>query len=148
MIKIYRHMHLQNQKIWSFYNVYGPRQIKKGNMATVIGIFEDYYSRGLPLPVVRPGNQSRRFTHILDTVEVCYLAWKKNKSRHYTISNRKSFKIIEIAKMFNSKIRYLPHRKGERYASALTNMNLLNKVQRYYGKIQLKNYIKDLMENC
>ena len=147
---------LENLKKWYnfkfeviyFYNVYGPRQIKKGNMATVIGIFEDYYSRGLPLPVVRPGNQSRRFTHILDTVEVCYLAWKKNKSRHYTISNRKSFKIIEIAKMFNSKIRYLPHRKGERYASALTNMNLLNKVQRYYGKIQLKNYIKDLMENC
>ena len=117
-------------------------------MTTVIGIFEDYYARGLPLPVVRPGNQSRRFTHILDTVEICYLAWKKNKSRHYTISNRKSLTIIEIAKMFNSKIRYLPHRKGERYASALTSMNLLNKVQRYYGKIQLKNYIKDLMENC
>ncbi len=147
---------LENLKKWYnfkfeviyFYNVYGPRQIKKGNMATVIGIFEDYYARGLPLPVVRPGNQSRRFTHILDTVEICYLAWKKNKSRHYTISNRKSLKIIEIAKMFNSKIRYLPHRKGERYASALTSMNLLNKVQRYYGKIQLKNYIKDLMENC
>ena len=48
-----------------FYNVYGPRQICKGNMATVIGIFEDHYKRKKPLPVVKPGSQSRRFTHIL-----------------------------------------------------------------------------------
>ena len=26
-----------------FYNVYGPRQITKGDMATVVGIFEDHY---------------------------------------------------------------------------------------------------------
>ena len=26
-----------------FYNVYGPNQISKGSMATVIGIFEDCY---------------------------------------------------------------------------------------------------------
>ena len=28
-----------------FYNVYGPRQIKTGKMATVIGIFEDLYEK-------------------------------------------------------------------------------------------------------
>ena len=46
-------------------------------MSTVIGIFEDHYSRGKPLPVVKPGSQTRRFTHIDDTVKICYLAWKK-----------------------------------------------------------------------
>ena len=40
-------------------------------------IFEDHYRRGKALPVVRPGTQTRRFTHIDDTIEVCYLAWKK-----------------------------------------------------------------------
>jgi UDP-glucose 4-epimerase len=41
-----------------FYNVYGPNQIKRGEMATVIGIFEDYYVNNKPIPVVRPGTQT------------------------------------------------------------------------------------------
>ena len=47
-------------------------------MSTVIGIFEDHYKKIKPLPVVKPGTQTRRFTHINDTVEICYKAWKKN----------------------------------------------------------------------
>lgn len=128
-----------------FYNVYGPGQIQKGQMATVIGIFEDQYFRGKPLTVVRPGNQSRRFTHIDDTIKICYLAWKKNKCSFYSISSKKSYSIIEVAKLFNSKIKLLPSRKGERYASALTDLSFNNTVKRYYGKIDLKNYIKLLI---
>ena len=145
---------LENLKNWYnfkfeiiyFYNVYGPNQICSGNMATVIGIFERQYKRKKPLTVVRPGSQSRRFTHINDTVEACYFAWKKNKSRHYSISNRKSYTILEVAKMFKTKIKFLPKRRGERYASALTNMNLSNKVYKKFGKISLKNYIHKITE--
>ena len=97
------------------------------------------------LTVVKPGTQSRRFTHINDTVETCYYAWKQNKSRHYSISNKKSYSILEVAKMFKSKIKFLPQRRGERYASALTNMNLLNKVYKKFGKIDLKDYIKQFI---
>ena len=140
---------LENLKKWFnfkceiiyFYNVYGPRQIEKGDMATVIGIFENAYSQNKPLKVVKPGSQTRRFTHIDDTIKVCYLAWKLNKCRHYSISNKKSYSIINIAKMFNAKLVYLPPRRGERYASALTNMILSNKVYKYFGKIDIKNYI-------
>ena len=144
---------LENMKKWFnfkyeivyFYNVYGPNQISKGNMATVIGIFEELYKKNKPLPVVRPGTQSRRFTHIDDTVYVCYIAWKKNLSRHYSISHKESFSITKVAKMFKSKIKYLPSRPGERYASALTNMNLSNKVYKYFGKIKLKDYINNFI---
>ena len=124
-----------------FYNVYGPNQITKGKMATVIGIFETCYKKNNTLPVVKPGTQSRRFTHIQDTVDVCYLAWKKNKCHHYSISNRNSYSILEVAKMFNSKIKLLPKRAGERYASALTSISLKNKVYKHFGKIKLKDYI-------
>ena len=124
-----------------FYNVYGPGQIKKGDMATVIGIFEEHYLKKKPLPVVRPGSQSRRFTHITDTVKVCFKAWKNNKCRFYSISNRESFTILKVAKMFGTKIKFLKPRKGERYASALTNLSLSNKIYRTYGKINLKEYI-------
>jgi len=146
---------LENLKKWFkfkyeviyFYNVYGPHQISRGKMSTIIGIFEDHYKRGKLLPVVRPGTQSRRFTHIFDTIEVCYLAWKKNLCRHYSIANKKSYSINEVAKMFKSKIKYLPKRPGERYASALTNKNLSNKIYKNFGKINLKDYIKDFINN-
>ena len=101
----------------------------------------------LPLPIVRPGNQTRRFTHIQDTVEVCYFAWKQNKSRHYSIANKKSLSILQVAKLFSTKIKYLPSRKGERYASALTDMNLSNKVYKKYGNINLKDYINEFIKN-
>ena len=146
---------LENLKKWFkfryeviyFYNVYGPGQISTGKMSTVIGIFEEAFKKNKPLPVVRPGTQSRRFTHINDTVDICYLAWKKNLSRHYSISSKQSYSIFEVAKMFNYKIRYLKKRPGERYASALTNMNLSNKVYKYFGKIKLKEYIADFIIN-
>jgi len=144
---------LENLKKWFnfkfeiiyFYNVYGPNQIKKGKMATIIGIFENLYKLKKPLTVVRPGSQTRRFTHVQDTVEVCYDAWKKNLGRHYSISNRKLYSILDVAKMFGNKIKYLPSRKGERYASALTNSNLSNKVYKYFGRIDLKVYIKKFL---
>jgi UDP-glucose 4-epimerase len=135
--------HFQFEIIY-FYNVYGPRQIAIGDMATVIGIFEDQYKKDKPLTVVRPGNQSRRFTHIVDTINTCFYAWKKNKCRHYSISNKKSYTILEVAKMFNTKIKYLPKRRGERYASSLTSMNLSNKVYKKFGKIKLEDYIKSV----
>jgi len=146
---------LENLKNWFnfkyeilyFYNVYGPKQISVGNMATVIGIFENQYKNNKPLTVVKPGSQSRRFTHIDDTINACFYAWKKNKCRHYSISNKKSYTILEVAKMFNTKIKLVDARKGERYASALTNMNLSNKVYKIFGKISLKNYIKTIINS-
>ena len=125
-----------------FYNVYGPKQIKTGNMATVIGIFEDQYNNDKFLTVVKPGSQTRKFTHVKDTIDACYLAFKKNKNRHYSISHKESYSILEVARMFGKNIKFLPPRSGERFASVLTNMNLSNKVHKLYGKISLKDYIK------
>ncbi len=130
-----------------FYNVYGSRQICKGDMATVVGIFEDCFKLGKKLPVVRPGTQERRFTHVFDTVKACIFAWKKNKIKHYSIASKQSYNIIELAKMFKSQIRYLPKREGERFASALTKMNLNNKIIRLSAKIKLRDYIKNFLMN-
>jgi UDP-glucose 4-epimerase len=143
---------LENFKKWFklkfeiiyFYNVYGPNQITTGKMATVIGIFEDQYKKGKVLTVVKPGTQSRRFTHIDDTIEACLFAWKKNKCQHFSIANNESYTILEVAKLFGSKIKFLPERKGERFSSSLTNQNLSNKVYRIFGKIKLIDYINNI----
>jgi UDP-glucose 4-epimerase len=144
---------LENLKKWFnfkyevvyFYNVYGPRQICKGNMATVVGIFEEYFKNKKPLPVVKPGTQTRRFTHVQDTVNACIIAWKKNRCSHYSVASNKSYSIHQLAKMFNCKIKYLSKRPGERFSSALKRMNLSNKVIKIKAKIKLKDYIKDFL---
>ena len=146
---------LENLKKWFnfsyeviyFYNVYGERQICKGDMATVVGIFEDHFLRGKKLPVVKPGTQARRFTHVFDTVKACIFAWKENKCKHYSIASNQSYSIIALAKLFTNKIRYLPKRAGERYASALTKMNLNNKIIRLSAKIRLKDYVNNFLNN-
>jgi UDP-glucose 4-epimerase len=129
-----------------FYNVYGPGHIMSGDMATVIGIFENQYNNKKPLTVVKPGTQTRRFTHINDTINVCYEAWVKNKCAHYSITNKKFYTIKQVAKMFNSKIKLLKARPGERFTSSLTNKSLKNKIIRRYGKIHLKDYITSVIK--
>ena len=146
--------YLENLKRWFnfkyeviyFYNVYGPYHIKVGEMATVIGIFEDQYLNNSKLTVVRPGYQTRKFTHIDDTIRVCFEAWKKNQNKHYSIFYNKNYSILAVAKMFNSKIKFLPFRRGERYASVLTKMNLNNRIIHRKGKINLKNYISNFIK--
>ena len=145
---------LENLKKWFkfkyeviyFYNVYGPGQIKVGDMATVVGIFEDQYKKNKPLSIVKPGNQTRRFTHIDDTIKTCIDAWKKNKCYQYSISHKKSYSIKDLAKMFKTKIIYLKPRPGERYASALTKISNNRKIINKYGKIDLKDYVTSFIK--
>jgi UDP-glucose 4-epimerase len=145
---------LENLKKWFnfkyeiiyFYNVYGKNQISSGEMATVIGIFEKAYLKNNLLPVVKPGTQTRRFTHITDTVEICYLAWRENKQRHYSIASKQKYSIIEIAKLFKRKIKFLPKRLGERYASALTDRSQSNKIYKKFGKVKIRDYINDFIK--
>jgi len=144
---------LENLKKWFnfryeviyFYNVYGPKQICKGDMATVVGIFEEHYKNKKALPVVKPGSQTRRFTHVKDTVNACIVAWKKNKCSHYSVASNKPYSILQLARMFNYKIKYLPNRPGERFSSALKRMNLSNKVKNVKATIKLKDYIKNFV---
>ena len=146
---------LENLKKWFkfkfetvfFYNVYGPRQICEGEMATVIGIFEKKFYKKQALTVVSPGTQSRRFTHIKDTIDVCYYAWKKNKCNYYSISSKKNYSIKQIAKMFGSKIKILPPRKGERYNSSIGSHYKNNKMTKFFGKIDITEYIQKIVEN-
>jgi len=128
-----------------FYNVYGPRQICKGDMATVVGIFEEHFKNKKALPVVKPGLQTRRFTHVKDTVNACLIAWKKNRNKHYSVASDKSYSIIQLAKLFNARIKYLPEREGERFSSALTRISFNNKIIRLRAKIRLQDYIMKVL---
>ena len=130
-----------------FYNVYGPGHIREGSMATVIGIFEKQYEKKIPLTVVYPGTQSRKFTHIDDTVRGCYFAWKNNKSRHYSLSNNRSYTIKHVAKLFSNNIKIIPAKFGERKKSATIKKIGKIKIYPYPCKTSLKSYIEKFKEN-
>ncbi len=146
--------YLENLKKWFnfkfeiiyFYNVYGPGHIRTGDMATVVGIFEYQFLKNLPLTVVKPGTQTRKFTHVNDTIDVCLVAWLKKRNLHYSVASKKQYSVLDVAKMFKKKIKFLPMRVGERYASALTKINFNNKINHYEGKINLKDYINDFLK--
>ena len=128
-----------------FYNVYGPGQIINSPMSAVIGIFEQQYKKNKPLTVVSPGTQRRDFTHIDDIVKGCYLAWKKGKQNHYMLGTHKTYSIIQIAKMFKTKIKYLPARQGERLGSTILNNNA-KRILGYKASIDIKSYIQNIID--
>ena len=122
-----------------------PDKYAKVTWQLLLEYLKSILKKKKPLPIVKPGSQARRFTHIKDTVNACLVAWKKNSCSHYSVASNKSYSIIQVARMFNYKIKYLPKRPGERFSSALKKMNLTNKVIRIKAKIELKDYIKDFL---
>lgn len=130
-------------EILYFYNVYGKRHIKSGLMSTVIGIFENQYDKNKPLTVVKPGTQSRKFTHIDDTVNGCIYAWKKSKNREYLLSSNKSYSIIAVAKMFTKNYKFISQRLGERHKSKTIKKLDGRKIYTFPCKLKLSDYIKN-----
>tara|TARA_B110000027_G_scaffold129549_1_gene151235 strand:+ start:111 stop:986 length:876 start_codon:yes stop_codon:yes gene_type:complete len=128
-----------------FYNVYGPGQILNGPMSAVIGIFETLFKKNKPLTIVKPGSQKRDFTHIDDIINGCYLAFKKGKQNEYMLGTKKNYSILQIAKMFKTKIKFLPARDGERFGASIPNNNAFIELG-YKPKIDIENYISNVIK--
>ena len=127
-----------------FYNVYGPGQISIGKMATIIGIFETQYNNKKPLTIVKPGSQIRDFTHIDDIIDGCYLALTKGKNNEYMLSSGKKYSILQVAKMFNVKHKFIPSRPGDRSNSTILNNNAKT-ILGFKAKKNIKTYIKEFI---
>ena len=127
-----------------FYNVYGLGHISVGKMATIIGIFEDQYINKKTLTIVKPGTQKRDFTHVDDIVEGCYLAMKRGRNSEYMFCSGKKYSIIQIAKMFRAKYKFIPQRIGDRSDSITLNNNA-KKILGFKAKKEIRTYIKDFI---
>jgi UDP-glucose 4-epimerase len=127
-----------------FYNVYGPGQISIGKMATIIGIFQSQYKKKLTFTIVKPGSQIRDFTHIDDIIEGCYLAMIKGKNNEYMLCSGKKYSILQIAKMFNVKHKFIPSRPGDRADSTILNNNAKT-ILGFKAKKNIKTYIKEFI---
>ena len=144
LIKNYSKWYGLKYELVYFYNVYGPGQILNGSMAAVIGIFETQFRKKKPLTVVKPGSQRRDFTHISDIVRGCYLAMTKGKQNEYMLCTNKTYSILQIVKIFNTKYKFLKSRPGDRFGSTTLN-NYAKTILGFQAKIDLKEYIQILI---
>ncbi len=102
-----------------FYNVYGGREISKGEYATLMGIFKERYLSGMPFSIVSPGTQRRNFTHVDDIVSGLILVGENGHGDEYGLGATESYSILEVAQMFGGEIEMLPERPGNRMGSSL-----------------------------
>jgi UDP-glucose 4-epimerase len=115
-------------------------------MSAVIGIFEKQYLSNQPLTVVKPGTQKRDFTHVNDIVKGTYLASTKTENSEFHIGSGRNYSVLEVAKMFNHKIKFIAERPGERFYS-LSNTNNAKKILNYVPKYELESYVKQFIKN-
>ena len=146
LIKCYKEWYGLDYIIAYFYNVYGPNQIKKHHMSAVIGIFEEQFISNQPLTVVSPGSQKRDFTHVYDIVEGFIKAGFYKKNQEYQLASGKLHTIMQVAKMFESKIKVIPQRPGERFSSKRDNLSKSKKELNFKIKYNLKKYIQDFIK--
>ena len=145
LIKNYGYWYNINYQLCYFFNVYGgENEISEGDFSTVIAIFKKQYLNNEPLTIVKPGTQERIFTHINDITEGLIKIMKKEKNDKWYLSSRKSYKIIDIAKMFDCDYCYINERKGERYFSNNPNINETELKLDWKANTSLEDYIIDI----
>jgi UDP-glucose 4-epimerase len=142
LVKAYSEWYGLDYAITYFYNVYGNGEVTDGEYATVIGKFKKAYLEGKPIQVVSPGTQRRNFTHIDDIISGLILVGNNGSGDDFCIGNRKSYTILEVARMFGNIIEFLPERKGNRNTSEidLGNMYELG----WSHKMNLEDYINEI----
>ena len=134
-----------NYEIVYFYNVYGPGHIRTGNMAAVIGIFENCYLENKPLPVIRPGSQRRDFTHVDDIINGVVLAWRKDFNDEFMLGTNRNISVIEIANLFKHEIIYIPEKPGERLASTIPDLSSQERLG-YKAEKRIEDYIEQFLK--
>lgn len=147
LIKNYKKWYGLEYQICYFFNVYGPRQIESGKYATVVGVFERQYREQKPLTIVKPGTQSRDFTHINDVVDgLIRTIHTPHIHKEWFFRTYKETKITTLASYFKHKISYIPERKGERKQSCIVQ-NDTEQLLRWKAKCDLKDYITSIISS-
>ncbi len=132
-------------EICYFFNVYGPKQIYEGNYATVVAIFEKQLKENKKLTVVKPGTQSRDFTHVHDIINGVILTINKNLNHEWHLRSGKNIKIIELAEMFGE-WEFIEERRGERFTSE-TFMSDTCELLDWQPKLNLSDWVLELKKN-
>jgi UDP-glucose 4-epimerase len=144
--KMYSSMYGVDTACLRYFNVYGPRQPKKGPYAPVIGIFNRLKSEGKPLTVVGDGEQTRDYVHVDDVVYANILTCNHTSNicgEVFNVGTGKNYSVNWIANQIEkdaSQIIYIPPRIGEARDS-IADINKIKTKFKWKPKINLKDWI-------
>ena len=118
ILKTYANCYDMNCAMATFYNVYGPREPKIGEWATVIAKFGRQWEDGEKLTVVGDGFQTRDFTHVNDIcdglIKISEGDWR---GHNFDLGRGNPISILDVAKMWTDndmeRISFVPLRKNE-----------------------------------
>jgi UDP-glucose 4-epimerase len=98
------------------FNIWGPRQPKRGCYAPVIGVFTRQREDGAPLSIIGDGEQRRDFIHVEDVCRGLIAgaeAQDPQRGEVYNLGTGINYSVNEIAEMIGGERTYLPPRQGE-----------------------------------
>jgi UDP-glucose 4-epimerase len=130
----------------TFYNVYGPREPRKGEWATVVAKFGRQWHEGDQLTVVGDGSQSRDFTHVEDICKGLIRISEGNwKGDNFDLGRGKPITILEVACMWTGnnydRVTEVPLRKNEGQHTESEWMKTYT-LTRWKAEHNLEDYIK------
>ena len=129
------------------FNVYGTRSRTTGAYGAVMGVFLKQKLLNKPLTIVGSGLQKRDFVNVKDVCNSFIKAFKSKKcNKIYNIGSSEPKSILELTKLLNSKITYIPKRPGEPFKT-YANINKAKKQLNWKPKITFANGIKELLIN-
>jgi UDP-glucose 4-epimerase len=145
--KLYSEVYGLSTSIARFFNVYGPRHLRKGPYATVIGIFEDQMIRDVPLTVTGDGEQRRDFTNVADICDgLIKMSNESWSGEIFNLGTGTNYSINELALMFKDDIEYIPKRPGEAWIT-LADIEKTTSKLNWLPSAKLKDYVKNWKEN-
>jgi UDP-glucose 4-epimerase len=135
--------------IFRYFNVYGPRQPKRGQYAPVIGIFLRQKESLEPLTIVGDGSQRRDFIHVQDVINANICAAEHNITNDlygtvFNVGSGQNYSILEIANMISDKHRFLEPRKGE-MKETLADISKIQQYLPWQPTVDLEDYIKSIL---
>ena len=145
-VKMYAEIYGMNTAMATFYNVYGPREPREGEWATVVAKFGRQYEKGEKLTVVGDGSQSRDFTHVDDICRGLIAISEKEglRGENFDLGRGEPFTIIELANLWvgdkKELIEFTPLRKGEG-KHTICNVEETYKNLGWKAEMSLKDYI-------
>lgn len=147
IVRTYAHCFDMNMSICTFYNVYGEREPKIGEWATVVAKFLRQQNDNEYLTVVGDGEQSRDFTHVEDIclgmIEISKGNWR---GENFDLGKGDPIKIIDLARMISDKIKFVPLRKNEGLNSEADYQETFKKTG-WKAKKSLKEYIEKIKKS-
>ena len=145
--KLYSEVYETSTAIARFFNVYGPRHLRSGPYATVLGIFEKQMLFEEPLTITGNGEQRRDFTNVEDICNALVAMSKDDwKGEVFNLGTGTNHSINELAAMFKEDTKYIDARPGEAWVT-LADISKTQELLNWNPKVKLKTWVSSWLKN-